>query len=173
MCQSLEGEDVDSLSPPTQARVKEYTNNSNVEEAVRDLKAANAIISSSDLSGETVDDEGYRYGANGGSVLAPSKASSFRGMNKPDEGEIYTRADGKKVKRVKRASSASGELLAKPRTLSGFLSKDDTTKSQSKLSGSRSVGGEGDIYIRADGKKGKFIAIILFGGFIANRRGLN
>jgi hypothetical protein len=71
------------------------------------------------------------------------------------EGEIYTRADGKKVRRVKRATSASAQGNTK--TLEGFLSSgsDKGESKLSKLSGSRSVGGEGDIYIRADGKKGE------------------
>jgi hypothetical protein len=172
MCESLK-DGVDSLNPATQARIRDYTNYTDAADAYRDLKSVHGIVSSYELSGEDGDD-GYRYGSNGGTVRAPSKASSSRSLSK--EGEIYTRSDGKRVRRVKRAKSTSqGVDSGSSGSLSGFLSQDTSTQSKmsgsrsvgagekSRMSGSRSVGavdrsvgaGEGEIYTRADGKKGK------------------
>lgn len=72
--------------------------------------------------------------------------------HKPQEGEIYIRPDGKKVRRVRRSQSNMGMTTS----LGGFLQKDaDTT--QSSLSGSATVVGDrkldGEIVIRPDGKK--------------------
>lgn len=168
MCQSIENGERD------EERLKEYTGNANVEDAYRDLQGTHGIVTSSELArSPSADADGrYRYGTNGGKMLAPSKASSFKNSPQQAEGEIYTRADGKKVRRVKKSSSASGASLnegggSPKKTLSGFLSGGDRDKGQSKLgklSGSRSLaGGEGEIYVRADGKKGEFpSACILF-----------
>ena len=173
MCESLK-DGVDSLNPATQARIRNYTIYTDAADAYRDLKSLHGIVSSYELSGEDGDD-GYRYGSNGGTVRAPSKASSSKSLSK--EGEIYTRSDGKRVRRVKRAKSTASQGVdsGSSGSLSGFLSQDTST--QSKMSGSRSVGaggksrrsgsrsvgagdqsvgaGEGEIYTRADGKKGK------------------
>jgi hypothetical protein len=173
MCLSLE-EGSASLSPPTQARVREYTNNksSNVENSYRDLKSVRGVVFSNELSGIAEgDDDGYRYGSNGGTVLMASKAAATAsssssaasvgggGGGGDDDGEVYTRADGKKVRRVKRASSVGAPPESNgTKSLSGFLSQapDNKTESKlSKLSGSRSVSGEGEVYLRADGKKGE------------------
>jgi hypothetical protein len=164
MCLSMD-EGSASLSPPTQARVKEYTNNKsgNVEDAYRDLKSVRGVVFPNELStvGEDGDD-GYRYGSNGGTVLVSSKAatSSSGSVGGGDiDGEVYTRADGTKVRRVKRASSVGAAQGSTAKSLSGFLSQGLDNKSESKLSklsGSRSVGGEGEVYVRADGKKGKW-----------------
>jgi hypothetical protein len=164
LCQSLEGEKINNPSQETKQLIKEYTNYSSFENAVKDLKSANGILTADELSKlSTDDDAAYRYGSNGGKVLAPSKASSFRNSSQRSEAEVYTRADGKKVRRIKKSSSASGaSLQASPtkKTLSGFLSQDDSGNGESKLArlgGSRSVaGGEGEIYVRADGKKGEY-----------------
>jgi hypothetical protein len=63
-------------------------------------------------------------------------------------GEIYIRADGKKVRRVRRTASNDGML-----SLGGFLSNDP----KPKLKGSATVVGDrkldGEIIIRPDGKK--------------------
>lgn len=104
-------------------------------------------------------------GSGGGSdrILAQSEAStSSSASSSVLEGEVYTRADGKKVRRVKRATSA-GIPQGKAKTLEGFLSSssgggDKGQSKLSKLSGSRSVGaGGGDVYIRSDGKKGEWL----------------
>jgi hypothetical protein len=164
MCESLK-DGIDSLNPATQARIRDYTNYTDSADAYRDLKNVHGIVSSYELYGEDGDD-GYRYGSNGGTIRALSKASSSSSLLK--EGEIYTRSDGKRVRRVKRAKSTKGLDNGSSGSLSGFLSQD--TSKQSKMSGSRSVGageksrmsgsrsvgvGEGEIYTRADGKKGK------------------
>ena len=64
------------------------------------------------------------------------------------EGEIYIRADGKKVRRIKKTRSVSGKGL------STFLGNNDA---QRPGGGSATVSGDGkelgEIYIRADGKK--------------------
>jgi hypothetical protein len=157
MCQSI------TNGGTEKERLKEYTGNENGEDAYRNLKNTHGLVSSSELpeSPSTEEDGGYRYGSNGGKMRAPSKASSFRDSQDQSEGEVYTRADGKKVRRVKKttspnASSLTGELSPK-KTLSGFLSNDGNNGESklAKLSGSQSVsGGEGEIYVRADGKKG-------------------
>lgn len=165
MCLSLE-EGSTSLSPPTQARLREYTNNqsSNVEDAYRDLKSVRGVVFPNELSNTADDgDDGYRYGSNGGAVLVSSKAASSASQSVSggdDEGEIYTRADGKKVRRIKRASSfgAAPASVSTTQSLSGMLSQENGHKGESKLSklsGSRSVSDEGEVYVRADGKKGE------------------
>jgi len=77
-----------------------------------------------------------------------------------EEGEIYINKDGKKVRRIKRSASsqaASTTQTQKTGDLSSFMDKKDGGKK--KLTGSASVAGsnpsaqEGEIYIRADGKK--------------------
>ena len=86
-----------------------------------------------------------------------------------EEGEIYINKDGKKVRRVrKNAATAAGDAAKTDNTaLSGFLGA--STPAKSKMSGSATVTGynpskssgklssssvgEGEIYIRADGKK--------------------
>ena len=163
LCQSLAGDTLDNLSAETEQMVKDYTNSSSVEDAVKDLKDAHGIWTADDISNVSTDDDaGYRYGSNGGKMLAPSKASSFRSSSQRSEGEVYTRADGKKVRRIKKSTSSSGASLQgsqSKKSLSGFLSQGDSGKGESKLaklSGSRSVaGGEGEVYVRADGKKGE------------------
>ncbi|KAG7361625.1 subunit CCDC53 of endosome WASH complex [Nitzschia inconspicua] len=151
LCQSLE-------NGATQSEIlHEYTNISNPEDAQQALRSAHGIVTSSELADLPPDEEdgAYRYGSNGGRVLAPSKASSFRESSQVD-GEIYTRADGKKVRRIKKTPSASGASLTgegpAKKTLSGFLNKSES--GLAKSSGSQSVaGGEGEVYVRADGKK--------------------
>ena len=114
-------------------------------------------------------------------------------------GEVYVRADGKKVRRVRKSSIPSDEnveIITRPdgtkarrirktkpvgdstiplsgiaesttntepsqkkveRSLSGFFNNDKSPNARPKFSGSHSVAGdqhaEGEIYIRADGKK--------------------
>lgn len=133
ICQSLEGGSVDSLSQTAQSRIRDYTHCTDLSDAFRDLIKTHAIIFPSELSGEDGDD-GYRYGANGSTVRKPSSTSSSK-----DEGEIYIREDGKKVRRVKRSNSSH----SRADTLSGFLKKDENKTSSRKLSGSRSVGDAG------------------------------
>lgn len=64
------------------------------------------------------------------------------------EGEIYIRADGKKVRRIKKTRSVSGNGL------NTFLGNNEAQRPQG---GSATVSGDGkelgEIYIRADGKK--------------------
>lgn len=164
MCQSIENGSVED------GILKEYTDISNADIAEQNLKTVHGIVTMSELAemSSADDDGGYRYGSNGGKVLAPSKASSFKDSQHGGEGEIYTRADGKKVRRIKKSSSSSGASLSGDtpvkKTLSGFLSGGGgggADKSQSKLAkrgGSQSVaGGEGEVYVRADGKKGELI----------------
>ena len=134
LCESLEEGAVDSLNSVTQARIREYTDYTNVTDACRDLKRVRGIISSSELSGEDGDDGyyGYQYGSNGGTARPPGT---------PAEGEIFTRADGKRVRRVRRSSSTHAGSGSKGGTLAGFIEKDkDDSDTKSKKSGSRSVG---------------------------------
>ena len=65
---------------------------------------------------------------------------------------LITKDDnGEPLRRVKRSNSSHGARTASG-SLSGFLGKDE--KSGSKMSGSRSLA-EGEVYTRADGKKGE------------------
>mmetsp|Transcript_15018 Transcript_15018/g.28687 ORF Transcript_15018/g.28687 Transcript_15018/m.28687 type:complete len:2096 (-) Transcript_15018:105-6392(-) len=99
------------------------------------------------------------------------KLGSASGSSSKDDGEIYIRADGKRVRRVRKTVSAddsatvsSGSSPAEKPSLGGFLDTGATNKP--KMSGSATVTGynpskakstgskdEGEIYIRADGKK--------------------
>jgi ribosomal protein L24E len=126
-----------------------------------------------------------------GDQLAISKESSLTG-------EVYVRADGKKVRRVRKSSTSDEnvEIITRPdgtkarrirktkpegdsalplsrsaesttstepsrkkveRSLSGFFNNDESPNAKPNFSGSHSVAGdqhaEGEIYIRADGKK--------------------
>ena len=110
ICKSLEEGKLDSLTPENQARIKDYTGYTEAEDAYPDLKSTHGIISSSELSGEDGDD-GYRYGSNGGRQRSSSKGPSKSSPNKAD-GDVYTRADGKRVRRVKRSNSGTGDALS-------------------------------------------------------------
>ena len=104
----------------------------------------------------------------------PSKKLSTSSLGSKEEGEIYIRADGKKVRRVRKTVSKDDAATAstssttpaggKSPGLGGFL--DSSPAPASKMSGSATVTGynpskakstgskeEGEIYIRADGKK--------------------
>jgi hypothetical protein len=85
-----------------------------------------------------------------------SGVPTIRKAKSADEGEIYTREDGKRVRRIaKKPSEASSN-----KSLSGFLNIL-TGSSKSKRSGSNTVAGDqvtkkaemGEIIIRADGTK--------------------
>jgi hypothetical protein len=108
ICKSLEEGKPDALTPSDQARIRDYTGYSDAEDAYPDLKSTHGILSSSELSGEDGDD-GYRYGSPGGRQRSSSKGPS----SSPDkaDGEVYTRADGKRVRRVKRANSGVDDAL--------------------------------------------------------------
>lgn len=100
---------------------------------------------------------------------APSvdSSSSPPRLDLVEAGEIYINADGKKVRRVKRNSSASS---------TGLDSMMLESKSKPGAAGSATVSGdthdEGEIYIRADGKKvrrvrrSQSIAAASLGGFL-------
>eukprot|EP00522_Entomoneis_paludosa_P003427 CAMPEP_0172474322 /NCGR_PEP_ID=MMETSP1065-20121228/69300_1 /TAXON_ID=265537 /ORGANISM="Amphiprora paludosa, Strain CCMP125" /LENGTH=2018 /DNA_ID=CAMNT_0013232501 /DNA_START=332 /DNA_END=6388 /DNA_ORIENTATION=+ len=100
-----------------------------------------------------------------------SGSATVSGDGRNQEGEIYIRPDGKKVRRVRRAkssaASASGSASVSPSTstnkespgLGGFLSKS-AIEAGPKNSGAATVTGatsskdkEGEVYIRPDGKK--------------------
>jgi phosphoribosylaminoimidazole-succinocarboxamide synthase len=105
--------------------------------------------------------------SNGGPMKKVAGAKSVAGMSSKasTEGEVYRNKDGKLVRRVKKSSlaasapssSAAGDLDG----LDGFLGS--TTSKLKKGSGNATVGGDspdksksftdGEIYIRADGKK--------------------
>ena len=121
ICKSLETGKVDSLNPAAQARIRDYTGYTDVADAYPDLKKTNGIIFASDLSGED-DDDGYRYGSNGSRQRSPSKGPSS--SNKA-EGEIYTRADGKRVRRIKRSNSSHGASSNKEGSVPVFEGKDE------------------------------------------------
>lgn len=150
---SVESTTVDSIKLYTERTLDSESLASELQSVYDDLKAQNAITSSPELSFKDADPDtdDYPYATAPLPVRAPSKAASA-----PAEGEIYVRADGKKVRRVKRATSASAAQVAAG-GLSGFLSGgDEQQKGESrlkKMSGAQSVAGDGEIYVRADGKK--------------------
>jgi len=127
ICKSLEAGKVDSLTPAAQARIRDYTGYTDVEDAYPDLKKARGILSPSELSGED-GDEGYRYGSNGGRQRSPSKGPSS--SSNKTEGEIYTRADGKRVRRIKRSNSSHTGSSSKDDSLSGLEAKADNSGTQ-------------------------------------------
>ena len=86
---------------------------------------------------------------------ASATVAGDRVSKQPAEGEIYIRADGKKVRRVKKSDAGK----AKDASLTGFLGTDE---SGANKTGSATVAGDqvvlkktddGEIIIRADGKK--------------------
>jgi len=123
ICKSLEAGKVDSLTPAAQAKIRNYTGYTDVEDAYPDLKRTHGIISSSELSGEDGED-GYRYGSNGGRQRSQSKGPS-PSSNKA-EGEVYTRADGKRVRRIKRSGSGHG-LSGQEGSVAGTEAKDENS----------------------------------------------
>ena len=94
-----------------------------------------------------------------GSLLAGSASSSKPGASGSatvagsdvEKGEIYIRADGKKVRRVRKPKAKQ------PTALEGFISDTSDNKPAARHSGSATVGGDrkldGEIIIRPDGKK--------------------
>mmetsp|Transcript_28963 Transcript_28963/g.69928 ORF Transcript_28963/g.69928 Transcript_28963/m.69928 type:complete len:2087 (-) Transcript_28963:128-6388(-) len=144
VCSKLESGGADSLDAGASEIIKKVTSSPSASDAFKAMQTLKAIPSKSSLPAESstgTKSDGYEYGTTGssGGTKVPSKSAA-------KEGEIYVRADGKKVRRVKKSKSGSGKSLA------GFLDGNETKKS-SKLKGSQSVAGDGEIYIRADGKK--------------------
>lgn len=123
-----------------------------------------AISKESSLTGEVY------MRADGKKVRRVKKSSSGASVTGDDHSEIITRPDGTKVRRIrkpKQSEGSSSSLVEESSTtesapttkkggLSGFLGNSTPTP-RSKFSGSHSVGGdqhlEGEIYVRADGKK--------------------
>eukprot|EP00980_Cylindrotheca_fusiformis_P031792 scaffold26981_cov157-Cylindrotheca_fusiformis.AAC.1 len=146
VCSKLDSGGTDSLDAGASEIMKKVTNGSNAQDAFKEMSKVKAIAQSSALPSEGssgTSSDGYKYGSDGGSGSTVAKVRS----KAVEEGEVYVRADGKKVRRVKKsAAKGSGS------SLSGFLdNKTDSTSA--KLKGSQSVSGDGEIYIRADGKK--------------------
>eukprot|EP00934_Nitzschia_sp_Nitz4_P001588 Nitzschia sp. Nitz4//scaffold64_size103689//38157//44477//NITZ4_004432-RA/size103689-processed-gene-0.77-mRNA-1//1//CDS//3329556118//1588//frame0 len=123
-----------SGSQETAELVRKYCKLPASEETFAMLQSTGAIVTS--LEPGNAGSADYRYGKSGGS--RPSKAA---------EGDVVTKSDGSMVRRVKRASSAAA---GKNNTLDGFLGGDG---SKPRVGGSRSVSGDGEVYVRADGKK--------------------
>lgn len=115
--------------------IRNYSTLPPSEDSFLKLKSSGAIVTS--LSPGEAGSGDYRYGTSGGSK--PSKASA---------GDVVTQPDGSQVRRVKRASSAAA---GPNNTLDGFLGGKQDNKP--RIGGSRSVSGDGEIYVRADGKK--------------------
>jgi ribosomal protein L24E len=166
MCCEFENKshDLPSMDENTIELLQKYTdrsiNDGSLENDLltvyNDLKSAQAIVSSIELSAlaeDESDDEGYTY-------QPPPKASlsSLSGASPHGDGDVYIRADGKKVRRVKRATS-SAAVDSKGNSLTSFLdggAAGGADKGESKLAkmrGSQSVVGDGEVYVRADGKK--------------------
>ena len=141
MCFALEGPDL-SLAAEVVKRYMSQTDIdvSNAYDEMIEVRAVTLSLELSD-SGSDDGDDGYNYGSSGGKV--PSKASA--------DGEIYVRADGKRVRRVKRASSAAAGGTSLARFLSGGARKTKGESRLAQLSGSNSV--DGEIYVREDGTK--------------------
>eukprot|EP00529_Nitzschia_sp_RCC80_P002260 CAMPEP_0113508630 /NCGR_PEP_ID=MMETSP0014_2-20120614/37128_1 /TAXON_ID=2857 /ORGANISM="Nitzschia sp." /LENGTH=1734 /DNA_ID=CAMNT_0000404373 /DNA_START=378 /DNA_END=5580 /DNA_ORIENTATION=- /assembly_acc=CAM_ASM_000159 len=114
--------------------------------------------------------EGFLKTSEDGSK-SPKKLSGSRsvGGDMMGRGEVYTRADGKKVRRVKKSNSMTlkdnGEnLQSQQKSLTGFLEGSSSgDRPRAKIGASASVAGDrvagressltGEIYTRADGKK--------------------
>lgn len=120
--------------------VRKYTGSSDTGRAFQQLQDSGAIATS--LSPGNAGSGDYRYSNSGG--MKPSKAA----VEDNSTSDIITRPDGTKVRRVRRASSAASNL----NSLAGFLSAETNGKPKAP-GGSRSVSGDGEIYVRPDGKK--------------------
>ena len=171
---SIDKNTIDLLKAYTDRSINDGALENDLQTVYNDLKRAQAIVSSRELSAlpeDESDDEGYSYEPPAKASLASLTASSH------GDGDVYIRADGKKVRRVKRASSAAA-VDSKGNPLTSFLDggaagaankgesrlakmsgsksvvEDGEVRSrQAKMSGSQSVVGDGEVYVRADGKK--------------------
>ncbi|KAL3943228.1 MAG: hypothetical protein SGBAC_002718 [Bacillariaceae sp.] len=146
VCSKLESGGADSLDAGASEIIKKVTSSPTAAAGFQAMQSVKAIPSKNSLPAESstgTKSDGYDYGTSGkssnGGTKVPSKSSG-------KDGEVYVRADGKKVRRVKKSKSGSGSSLG------GFLDGNESKKS-SKMKGSQSVVGDGEIYIRADGKK--------------------
>lgn len=145
VCSKLDSGGAGSLDSGASEIMKKVTNGSDAQDAFKEMQKVKAIAQSSALPSEGSSgssSDGYKYGSSGGSGGTVAKVRS----KAVEEGEVYIRADGKKVRRVKKSAAKGGS------SLSGFLDNNTDPKS-AKLKGSQSVSGDGEIYIRADGKK--------------------
>ena len=130
------------LGDPTDSSIAEtinkYTGSSDAEEAFNILMSSGAIVTTL-VPGEKTSG-GSQNGTSGGVDHFEARA---------DDSEIITRPDGTIVRRVKRATSAavSGNSLV------GFLAAGSTQAGHGRSLGTKSDAGDGEIYIRADGKK--------------------
>ena len=127
---------------PTDASIAEfihkYTGSSDAEEGFNRLLSSGAIVTT--LGPGDTGSGDYQHGTSGGTDHVETMAG---------DGEIVTRPDGTVVRRVKRASSAS----VSGNSLGGFLSAGSMQSGRGKSVGTKSDAGDGEIYIRADGKK--------------------
>ena len=127
---------------------------------------------SSSLSGFLDSDTSDRVRGGAATVIG-----DVGGTNRPitdserPETEIYVRPDGTKVRRIRRTAVKTTDdgktaTTEKKEGLDGFLTRKETS-SPRKMGGSASVAGDqiavskessltGEVYVRADGKKGKF-----------------
>ena len=78
-----------------------------------------------------------------------------------------------KVRRIRRTAAKSTEMTEEKKSLEGFFSSKESSAPR-RLGGSASVAGDqiavskessltGEVYVRADGKKGKMLLIVQYG----------
>ena len=130
-----------------------------------ELKAAEAVILPGALSQVPATDDAAANGASLDSLLSQPGAARPTGdshtvsgpmaSSTPQEGEIYIRADGKKVRRVKKkpAAAAAGSSLSSHLGTSAVKAPGGDSATVPGNMGQSSTHEEGEIYIRADGKK--------------------
>lgn len=134
-----------------------------------ELKAAEAVILPDALSQvPATDGAATTNGASLNSLLSQPGAARPTGdshtvsgpmtttaSSTPQEGEIYIRADGKKVRRVKKkpAAAAANSTLSSHLGASAAIGPGGDSATVPGNMGQSSTHEEGEIYIRADGKK--------------------
>ena len=105
---SIDKDTIDLLTRYTDRSINDGSLVNDLQTVYNDLKRAQAIVSSRELSAlpeDESDDEAYSYEPPAKASLASLTASSH------GDGDVYIRADGKKVRRVKKVAESSPLLV--------------------------------------------------------------
>lgn len=170
LCQALEqSTELTSFDPRAMALLARYSgkpiNPSTFDTLIQDIMSAEAVVLPKDLTAAASSNNNDKsldaLLSQGPSAPRVGESATISGpatSNKvPEEGEIYIRADGKKVRRVKKKRTSAATTTG---NLDGLLSAGNAAKpvgsGSATVTGATTAGGtpqEGEIYIRADGKK--------------------
>lgn len=146
--------------------------------------ATSETSAASSLSGFLDSDITEKSKTLGGSATVIGDVGGGRSSSDTErpETEIFVRPDGTKVRRIRRTSvKTADKATAAPeekKTLGGFLLKNEpSTPTPRKIGGSASVAGDqiaiskessltGEVYVRADGKKGESTCVTAMRAFL-------